>query len=112
MHKSHLLVTRYYLEVSYHYMKLKLTLGMSFHKKSWLILDQIGHATSSENMFCFLNYTVFLQNLLSPIFKFIVCVENDILIEELYTKKYFRKSHKVTFVTMSIESIHQRLSTM
>ena len=71
MCKSRLLVTTYYLQVSYHDMKLKLTLGISFHKSSWLIFDQLGHATFSKNVFWFLNYTVLLQNLLSPVFTFI-----------------------------------------
>ena len=93
-------------------MKLKLTLGMSFHEKGWLIFDQLVHAIFSENVFWCLNYTVVLQNLLSRIFTFIACVENDTLSEELYIRKYFRKIHMVTFTTTAIESIHQRLSTM
>ena len=52
-----------------------------------LVKYQLGHATSSQNMFWFLNYTVHLQNLLSPAFKFIACVVNNILSEELYTRK-------------------------
>ena len=56
MHKSRLLVTRYTLQVFSHDMRSKLTLGLSFHKRSWFIFDQLGHATSSQNMFWFLKF--------------------------------------------------------
>ena len=52
-----------------------------------------GHVTLSENVFWFLNYTALLQHLLNEIFTLIACVEIDILREELYTRKYFRKNH-------------------
>ena len=53
MRKSRLLITTYYLQVSLHDMKLKLTLEMLFDKESESILHQLGQTTFSENVLWF-----------------------------------------------------------
>ena len=102
--KSQLLVTTYYLQISWHYMKLELTLGMIFVKWSWsMIFLSWSHDFFENQILVCKLYTLSLRNLLRSILNFITCVEVEISSKKLHTRKYF---HVTTIMMSSINPIY------
>ena len=91
MRKLQILITTYYLQISWHDINLRLTLGMQFDKLSW----PMTWSTWTRDFFsksCILVcklYTVLPQNLLRPNVNFIADVKVDISIKKLHTRYYF-----------------------
>ena len=109
MYKLLLLIATYYLQISWHDMNLKLTLGLQFDKWSW----SMNLSTWSRDFFykwvlVSKFYTVLLPNILRPNINFVAGVKDDIsttiqkILEtnsSFYTKQ--RTTGKVEFLFFS-----------
>ena len=92
MRKSYLVADTYYLQISWCDMKLKLTLGILFDRRSWpMILSPWSYDFFYKHILVCKLYTVLLPILLCLNFSSIVKVEVDISSKKLYTKKYSRE---------------------
>ena len=79
MYKLLLLIATYYLQISWHDMNLKFTLGLQFDKWSW----SMNLSTWSRDFFykwvlVSKFYTVLLPNILRPNINFVAGVKDDI----------------------------------
>ena len=84
MRKLQLLIATYYLQIFWHDMNLKLTLGTHFDK--WFY--QLDHVFFLEMHSGLQNAHCFLPDLLHPNFIFLAGVKVDISSKKLHTKNY------------------------
>lgn len=112
MRKSRLLATTECLQISWHDIKLNLTLGILFDKTfAHNFINLVSWFFQKHIVVCKLNI-VLLPNLLHPNVSIILVWKLVFEARNCRLESICRKSHVITIMTLSIDPIYQGVSSM
>ena len=113
MRKLQLFINKYYLQVSWHDMDLKLTLEILFDKSSWPMILSTWSRDFFKKYVLFGKFcTTFLQNLLHWKVKKFKYWHFYCYAISRSSCTYYRKSHVTTFMTSSWDPIYPGVTLM